>query len=886
MKKFYSLLLFVFIAQFVVAQDDCNDLSGQISPSNAEICAGESVQLTITSNGNNFDWFLNGVLIEGEHNSTLNATQEGTYSATVKKGNCEKPTDNSTTVDVNPLPSGSISPASASICQGGEVILTATGGDSYTWFRNGNEINGENNSTLEVDEPGTYSVIIHLNDCSAPASNSSTVTVASTPSGNISPASTTICNGESVTLTATGGTSYTWFRNGDEIAGVTDATLEVTQDGTYTVTIHQGDCSGPASNSSVVTVTTAPSGSISPTSGTICAGESITLTATGGSSYTWFRNGIQINGQDDATISVEEPGTYSVTIHQGDCSAPASNTATITVTPAPTGSISPASSSICPGGSQVLTATGGTSYTWFRDGVIIPGETDATLIAVASGTYSVTIHEGDCSGPASNTAVVTVGTTPTGTISPASGTICEGGSLTLVATGGNSYSWFKDGAEIPNEHGTTLEVDEPGTYSAIIRQGLCSGPASNTSVITLASAPTGTISPASGSICEGGSLVLTATGGTSYTWFRNGTVINNQTEATLNVSEPGTYTATIRQGDCSGPASNSSVITLASAPSGSIAPATASICEGGSVLLTASGGTSYAWFRNGVLIPGQNGSTLSVTESGTYSATIKQGDCSGPASNTAVVTFSSAPSGTISPATAAICGGSTQVLTATGGTSYTWMRDGVVIPGEESATISVSEPGTYSAIIKNGTCTGPASNTAIVTSQNATGIRYEEINATANAPVQLSAREIGVAYEWSPAVDLDNPTSRTPTVTTNSNREYVVRITTEKGCVIADTVFVRVAASKRVIFVPTAFTPNGNGANDVLRPLGDIQTMEYFRVYNRWGQLMFQTKELGVGWDGRFKGVDQPADTYTWIMLGTDTDGAQIKISGKTLLIR
>jgi hypothetical protein len=191
------------------------------------------------------------------------------------------PASNTVEVTVNPNPSGTISPANQSICSGGSTTLTATGGDSYTWFRNGVEINGENNATIDVSTAGTYSAIIHLNDCSAPASNTSVITVTATPTGTVSPTNPTICTGGSVTLTATGGTSYAWFRNGTLINGQTDATFDATQAGTYSVTINQGTCSAPASNTSTVIVSSAPTGTISPSNTSICPSGSTVLTATG-----------------------------------------------------------------------------------------------------------------------------------------------------------------------------------------------------------------------------------------------------------------------------------------------------------------------------------------------------------------------------------------------------------------------------------------------------------------------------------------------------------------------------------------------------------------------------------------------------------------------------
>jgi gliding motility-associated-like protein len=91
----------------------------------------------------------------------------------------------------------------------------------------------------------------------------------------------------------------------------------------------------------------------------------------------------------------------------------------------------------------------------------------------------------------------------------------------------------------------------------------------------------------------------------------------------------------------------------------------------------------------------------------------------------------------------------------------------------------------------------------------------------------------------------------------------------------------------RNVFVPTAFTPNRNGQNDVLRPLlNSITVLNYFRIYNRWGQVVFETKVMGAGWDGTLKGTPQPSETYSWILECVGLNGQIIKRSGRTLLIR
>ncbi len=89
------------------------------------------------------------------------------------------------------------------------------------------------------------------------------------------------------------------------------------------------------------------------------------------------------------------------------------------------------------------------------------------------------------------------------------------------------------------------------------------------------------------------------------------------------------------------------------------------------------------------------------------------------------------------------------------------------------------------------------------------------------------------------------------------------------------------------IYVPKVFTPNGDGVNDILKPiLVGISTFHYFSVYNRWGNLLFTTEDPNAGWDGRVKGVPQPVETYLWMAEGIDNSGKKIVQKGMVSLIR
>ncbi len=606
-------------------------------------------------------------------------------------------------------PTPTVSPVSATICQGSSQLLTATGGDTYQWTLNGSNINGATGNTYSATLPGTYRVYAFTNGCnqSSTVSNTSVITVTALPTGTISPANASICAGSSQLLTATGGTSYQWSRNGTPISGATSATYSATLAGTYSVVITNNGCSASASNTSVITVTALPIGTISPSSATICSGSSQLLTTTGGTSYQWSLNGTPISGATSATYTAIATGTYSVVITNGACSGPANNTSVITVTALPTGTISPANANICAGSSQLLTATGGTSYQWSLNGTPIGGATSATYTAIATGTYSVVITNGTCSGPASNTSVITVTALPTGTISPASASICAGGSQLLTATGGTSYQWSLNGTPISGATSATYTAIATGTYSVIITNGTCSGPASNTSVITVTALPTGTISPANASICTGGSQLLTATGGTSYQWSLNGSPISGATSATYTALVAGTYSVVITNGTCSGPASNTSVITFGGVPTGTITPASATICPGGSQLLTATGGTSYQWSLNGTPISGATIATYNAMAAGTYSVIITNGTCSGPASNTAVITVNTALTST------------TNISICSNQLPYNWNNNSYTAAGTYSVTL-ISVGGCDSVATLNLTVkplSASTTNAAVCTNQ-------------------------------------------------------------------------------------------------------------------------------------------------------------------------
>lgn len=152
-------------------------------------------------------------------------------------------------------------------------------------------------------------------------------------------------------------------------------------------------------------------------------------------------------------------------------------------------------------------------------------------------------------------------------------------------------------------------------------------------------------------------------------------------------------------------------------------------------------------------------------------------------------------------------------------------------------------------------------------------------------PLTLHARG-GDFYEWQPPAGLSNNGVPDPSVNWNEDIQYVLRVTIREGCVAYDTINIKYYLGPD-IYVPNAFSPNGDGMNDRFRfiPVG-ITFYEFFRIFNRWGQEIYSSTDFRNGWDGTIKGRPAPVDTYTWILRGKDLGGQTILRKGTVTLVR
>jgi gliding motility-associated-like protein len=231
--------------------------------------------------------------------------------------------------------------------------------------------------------------------------------------------------------------------------------------------------------------------------------------------------------------------------------------------------------------------------------------------------------------------------------------------------------------------------------------------------------------------------------------------------------------------------------------------------------------------------------------------------------------------------------GDSSILRVSSSAGIQWYKDGTALPGSVQQQYKVIKSGRYYASITNQDgCIANTSSKDILIERPRPGIDYALKYAVINLPLTLEARQFGISAYWNPSVNLDDPSTYKPIFKGSTEQLYTIEIKTASGCVTVDRQMVKIVP-RIDIMVPTGFTPDNNGLNDVLKPiLMGIKELKYFRVFNRWGQLIYETKTAEAGWDGKLNGVFQNAQVLVWVAEGIGLDDKVYQKKGTVALIR
>ena len=234
-----------------------------------------------------------------------------------------------------------------------------------------------------------------------------------------------------------------------------------------------------------------------------------------------------------------------------------------------------------------------------------------------------------------------------------------------------------------------------------------------------------------------------------------------------------------------------------------------------------------------------------------------------------------------------ITSGDSTVLYVNPTDSIQWLKDNFPVSNQHNVRFRVNQSGNYRALLYNNMgCVALTEEVTVLIEAPRPGIRYPIEYAVVNYPHQLKARDFGIGVEWNPATFLNSTSSLVPIFNGTTDKLYTIQIETAAGCVTVDTQLVKVFKEVR-FYVPSGFTPNDDGLNDYLKPIPvGIKEFRYFRIYNRWGQLVFDLKNDPKGWNGKINGKLQPSQVVVWMAEGVGINNVVYIQKGTCTLIR
>lgn len=392
-------------------------------------------------------------------------------------------------------------------------------------------------------------------------------------------------------------------------------------------------------------------------------------------------------------------------------------------------------------------------------------------------------------------------------------------------------------------------------------------------------------------ICSIDTLQLNAVGTGTFLWGPNYN-ISNLTAASPLVSPDVTTTYRVTLTDPFGCVGTDSVTVRVVNFVTQFAPNDTTICQTDPIILNlVSDALYFQWTEipagntlNNATIKNPTARPLNTT---TYNVVGSIGKCIAQSDIVVrVVPYPNANAG----ADQTICFGSSTQLNASGGSSYSWtpaaFLNNRLIPNPTSTNPTASIRYIVSVTDTLG-CPKAAKDTVFITvAKIIADAGPRDTSVVLGQPLQLQATG-STNYLWSPAQWLTNIGIANPVSLPQSDIEYIVRVSNDVGCFDYDSILVKVFNVDAGLYVPTAFTPNGDGRNDVFRPIVlGMKSLDLFRVYNRWGQLLYSGTDIETGWDGTFAGKGQDPATYVWYAEGIDYRNNKIKKKGYVVLIR
>lgn len=612
---------------------------------------------------------------------------------------------------------------------------------------------------------------------------------------------------------------------------------------------------------------------------TICIGASQTFTAIASGPYSsvYWSLGAGASGSFAPTNSLSTTYTPStgesgtVKLYCNIIKSCGSQTTTVrdsvnlTINAAPSVTVTPNNISLCNGQSATVQASSNSTatYSW---------STGAITNSVSLNTAGIyTVSASNSCGNSSATVSISISSAPTLTIISSSNQICASGqtaTLSLVGSTG-TYTW-STGVNTP-----TVSINSPGVYSATVSAPGCGNAVASIS-LTSASLPVISITPiVSNTLCSGGSVILTATSNEGNYLWSNG--------ATTNTVSVNTASITVTSTNACGTSQASQTLNIIATPTVIVSPTASVICSSStSITITAtSNASNYIWSTgdatNSIVVNTPGIKTVSVSNA-----------CGTATASTTITSITLTPlvltttSNTICPnETATLTVSGSEPLNSGGSVLYSWSNssstNSVVTTNGGIITVSnTSACGTNTASININV----VNINANISANPLTGVPPLVVNFTNNSSGANS-------YSWAFG---NGNTANTQTVTSQTYYtagNYIVYLLVSDGtCSDIDSLTVVVSEEGPTLYVPNAFTPNGDSINDIFN-VGATNIKEYaIIIFDRWGLKLFSSSDIQHGWDGKVNGNVVSDGTYFFLINAVGNDNVEIRKQGVVTLFK
>ncbi|WP_454488629.1 Ig-like domain-containing protein [Chitinophaga lutea] len=788
------------------------------------------------------------------------------------------------TVNANTTPAVPVvADGGKTVCNGEPTtlsILNPVPGITYNWYDapGGGTLQGSGATftTPALTADKTYYVeAVAGGNCASTTRATAQVTVRTSISApTVASANVTVCRGSQATLSVSNpdpGLLYNWYDapGGNKLfTGATFLTgVQVANASYYVEAATAGGCRSNTMTRVDVTVTDAPINPVVVGNTTICQGDALSLSIQNpgaGLTYRWYTvasGGTPVSvGATFAPTNVTTSTTFFVEAVSGACTSPGRTSVTVTVNPAPAPvTVDAAGRTVCIGNTTTLhvsNPTAGLTYRWYdalTGGNLLGSGADFTTPALTANRnfFVVAVNGNNCAGLARTEVAVTVTTGPALPAVAAEVTVCRGLRPTVRVNNARTdlrYRWYD--APIGGTLlfvGDTYTTADPLTnrdtvyVEATLPDGTCTSNGRSQVILIVADAPATPVFVNGNTVatCVGSTATFTIQNPTSnltYRWYdTNGNLLQNSASATYTTgvltANMDVFVEAVIGGTCaSGTRAKGTANVNGNPVPPTVTPDKSSVCMDSSTVIRATSndaGVTFKWYTSATggtpIFTGPAFTTPALRAAATYY--VEAAFASGCASATRTAVTINILSQLAAPAV---------VIADKTATSVTFRWDPVA--GALGYQVSVND----------GTPVNPTSGL--------TGTTHTITNLQPNQKVSVRVMTIGASTCANSAWFLgeggtDNPAGNT-------------------------------------IFVPNAFTPNNDGVNDVLYVYGTTIASMEMRVYNQWGQLVFESKDKARGWDGTMSGTRQPVGVYNYALKATLQDGTTVTKRGTITLIR